>query len=73
MIVATVNAALAEVSAAAIRAGKHVLVEKPAGVSVRQIDELIALVENTAFVSLWDSTIVIIRRSSRRGRFSSLA
>jgi predicted dehydrogenase len=43
VIVATVNAALAEVSAAAIRAGKHVLVEKPAGVSVRQIDGLIAL------------------------------
>jgi len=43
VIVATVNAALAEVSAAAIRAGKHVLVEKPAGVSVKQIDELISL------------------------------
>jgi predicted dehydrogenase len=43
VIVATINAALAEVSAAAIRAGKHVLVEKPAGVSVKQIDELISL------------------------------
>jgi predicted dehydrogenase len=45
VIVATINAALAEVSAAAIRAGKHVLVEKPAGISVKQIDELIALAE----------------------------
>src|SRR5579859_100357 len=43
VIVATVNAALAEVSAAAIRAGKPVLVEKPAGVSAKQIDGLIAL------------------------------
>jgi predicted dehydrogenase len=43
VIVATVNAALAEVSAAAIRAGKHVLVEKPAGIFVKQIDELITL------------------------------
>ncbi|HEV2436645.1 MAG TPA: Gfo/Idh/MocA family oxidoreductase [Verrucomicrobiae bacterium] len=43
VIVATINAALAEVSAAAIRAGKHVLVEKPAGVSMKQIDELISL------------------------------
>ena len=34
VIVATVNAALAEVSAAAIRAGKAVLVEKPAGLSL---------------------------------------
>jgi predicted dehydrogenase len=45
VIVATINAALAEVSAAAIRAGKHVIVEKPAGISVRQIDELISLAE----------------------------
>ena len=45
VIVATINATLAAVSAAAIRAGKHVLVEKPAGVSVRQIDELIALAD----------------------------
>lgn len=43
VIVATINSALAEVSAAAIRAGKHVIVEKPAGISVKQIDELIAL------------------------------
>ena len=45
VIVATINAALAEVSAAAIRAGKHVIVEKPAGISVNQIDELISLAE----------------------------
>ena len=45
VIVATVNSALAEVSAAAIRVGKPVLVEKPAGVSVKQIDELIALAD----------------------------
>jgi predicted dehydrogenase len=43
VIVSTVNSALAEVAAAAIRAGKHVLVEKPAGISVAQIDELILL------------------------------
>ncbi len=43
VIVATINAALAEVSAAAICAGKHVVVEKPAGISVKQIDELISL------------------------------
>jgi predicted dehydrogenase len=45
VIVAAINSALAEVSAAAIRAGKHVIVEKPAGISVKQIDELIALVK----------------------------
>lgn len=43
VIVATINSALAEVAAAAIRAGKHVLVEKPAGISTTQIDELITL------------------------------
>jgi predicted dehydrogenase len=45
VIVATINCALAEVSAAAIRAGKHIIVEKPAGVSVRQLDELIVLAD----------------------------
>jgi predicted dehydrogenase len=45
VIVATINSALAEVSAAAIRAGKRVLVEKPAGISVNQIDELTVLAE----------------------------
>jgi predicted dehydrogenase len=45
VIAATINSALAEVSAAAIRTGKHVIVEKPAGISVKQIDELIALAD----------------------------
>jgi predicted dehydrogenase len=43
VIVATINSELAKISAAAIRAGKHVIVEKPAGISVAQLDELIAL------------------------------
>jgi len=37
VIAATFNSMLAEVSAAAICAGKPVLVEKPAGVSVKQM------------------------------------
>ena len=45
VVVATINSVLPEVSAAAIRAGKHVLVEKPAGISVAQVDELIALAQ----------------------------
>jgi len=43
VIVATINSTLAEISGAAIRAGKHVIVEKPAGMSVAEIDGLIAL------------------------------
>jgi predicted dehydrogenase len=43
VIVATINSELAKISAAAIRAGKHVIIEKPAGISVKQIDELITL------------------------------
>jgi predicted dehydrogenase len=43
VIVATINSALADISAAAIQAGKHVLVEKPAGISLAQIDTLLAL------------------------------
>jgi len=40
VIVATINCALAEVSHAAIDAGKHVLVEKPAGISLEQVSEI---------------------------------
>jgi predicted dehydrogenase len=40
-IVATVHDRLAELAEQAMRAGAHVLVEKPAGISVAQIDRLI--------------------------------
>ena len=43
VIVATVNSELAAIAAAAIRAGKGVLVEKPAGISAKQIGGLMAL------------------------------
>jgi len=43
VIVATINNVLAPVTAAAISADKHVIVEKPAGISVKELDELIAL------------------------------
>lgn len=45
VIVATTNDALVETSLAAVRAGKHVLVEKPAGRNVAELDELIEAAE----------------------------
>lgn len=42
VIVATMNDALAEIAAFAVAAGKHVLVEKPAGRNVAEIDRVIA-------------------------------
>jgi predicted dehydrogenase len=43
VIVATTNSHLAPVAAACIRAGKHVLVEKPVAMSTAKIDELASL------------------------------
>jgi predicted dehydrogenase len=43
VVVATANASLAKITAAALRAGKAVLVEKPAAISVAEVDELISL------------------------------
>ena len=40
VIVATLNSTLASLAAAAIKAGKHVIVEKPAGISVRELFDL---------------------------------
>ena len=42
VIVATINSLLAEISAAALAAGKHVLVEKPAARNVAELDSVIA-------------------------------
>src|SRR5579859_6760455 len=50
VVVATINCSLASVTLAAIRAGKHVIVEKPAGITVREIDELIAAAEKHGVV-----------------------
>jgi len=43
IIVSVLNNSLAPIARDGIRAGKHVLIEKPAGVSAAEIDELIAL------------------------------
>jgi predicted dehydrogenase len=43
VMIATVNASLAPLALQAAHAGKHVLVEKPGAISVRQLDELEAV------------------------------
>jgi len=45
VVVATLNSTLAAISLEAIRAGKHVLVEKPGGISTAEIQELAAEAE----------------------------
>ncbi|MCE9610138.1 MAG: Gfo/Idh/MocA family oxidoreductase [Chthoniobacter sp.] len=42
VIICTLNSALAPLALAAIRAGQHVLVEKPGAISTAEVDELIA-------------------------------
>ena len=43
VMIATLNSALAPIACQAVQAGKHVLVEKPAAISVRELEELAAL------------------------------
>src|SRR3954470_17707041 len=47
VIVATINDALAPITAAAIAARKHVLVEKPAGLNVAEIERLPAMARSS--------------------------
>ena len=47
VVVATTNHLLAEITIAALEAGKHVLVEKPAGISVAELERVISIQEKT--------------------------
>ncbi len=47
VMVATLNASLAPIALQAVKAGKHVLVEKPAGISVAEIKKLEAAAKKT--------------------------
>ncbi len=48
VVIATTNAALVETSLAAVQAGKHVLVEKPAARNVAELDPLIAAAQKNS-------------------------
>ena len=47
VFVATLNSTLQPIALAAVKQGKHVLVEKPAGISVAELDELEAAAKKT--------------------------
>ncbi len=47
VIVATLNGSLAEITGHAVRAGKHVIVEKPAAISLAEVDAAIAAARET--------------------------
>jgi scyllo-inositol 2-dehydrogenase (NADP+) len=68
VVVATPNATHFELAAAALKAGKHVVVDKPFTVTVDEADELIALANErqrvlTAFHNRrWDSDFLTVRK-----------
>jgi predicted dehydrogenase len=48
VIIATLHNSLAEIACAALKAGKHVLIEKPAARSVKEIQEIMSSIEKTS-------------------------
>src|SRR5439155_24829896 len=68
VVVATPNTTHFEIAAAALKAGKHVVVDKPFAVTVEEADELIALAKPrervlTVFHNRrWDSDFLTVRK-----------
>ena len=58
VIVSTLNANLGPVTLACLKAGKHVLAEKPVAISLQEIDELIACANDMQFVNLGQAQII---------------
>jgi predicted dehydrogenase len=50
VMIATINAALAPIALAAVNRGKHVLVEKPAAISVKELDDLDAAAKKNGVI-----------------------
>src|SRR5215217_606224 len=73
VVVAAPNAVHAELAAAALRAGRHVVVDKPFTLSTAEADELIALAEAEGrLLSVfhnrrWDSDFLTVRRLLEAG------
>jgi predicted dehydrogenase len=47
VMIATINSALAPIALAAVKLGKHVLVEKPAAISTQELDDIAAAAQKT--------------------------
>jgi predicted dehydrogenase len=48
VMIATINSALAPIALAAVKLGKHVLVEKPAAISTKELDDIAAAAQKTS-------------------------
>lgn len=68
VLIATPNDSHKDLSVAALRAGKHVVCEKPVTMNVAELDEILAVAEETGRIFMvhqnrrWDPDFLIIRR-----------
>lgn len=74
VLIATPNDSHKEIAIKALRAGKHVVCEKPVAMNTRELDEILAVAEATGNVFMvhqnrrWDPDFLIIRQLYQKRR-----
>lgn len=78
VLIATPNDLHKELSIAALRAGKHVVCEKPVALNTAELDEIVAVAQETGNTFMvhqnrrWDPDFLLVRELYRNGQIGDL-